>query len=101
MTDPTAAEVELEAYGPPPTSATLAAEACAAAAEQRGTPKSQFRAKADAAAEEMAAASRIAAAQADRDAAVEQARAEARRHVAAGALAMPQHLRHKTAELAR
>lgn len=39
---------------PLPTSATLAAEACAVAAEQRATPESQFRAKADAAAEEMA-----------------------------------------------
>jgi hypothetical protein len=54
VTDPTA-EVKLEAVRAAVDQRGVAAEACAVAAEQRATPESQFRAKADADAEEIAA----------------------------------------------
>jgi colicin import membrane protein len=117
VTDPTAAEAEVEAVR--------------AAAEQRAAQTDQWRAEADAAAEEMAAemtaaqaradqaeaaraaaeadrdtaaeaarqdaAARIAAAEADRDAAIEQARAEASQQVS-GAEADRDQARHLAAE---
>ena len=55
VTDPIAAEVGLEAARAAAEQRDVAAEACAVAAEQRATPEGQFRAKADAAAEEIAA----------------------------------------------
>ena len=64
VTDP-AAEVELEAVRAAADQRDVAAEACAVAAEQRATPENQFRAKADAAAEEIAAQLAVARARAE------------------------------------
>jgi colicin import membrane protein len=55
VTDPTAAEAELEAVRAAAEQRAVAAEARAAAAEQRAAEETQFRAEADAAAEEMSA----------------------------------------------
>lgn len=55
MTDPAAAEVELEAVRAAADQRDVAAEVCGVATQQRATPESQFRGKADAAAEEIAA----------------------------------------------
>jgi colicin import membrane protein len=95
LTDPTAAEAEVEAARTAAEQRATAAEAVRAAAEQRAAEADQFRAEADAAAEEMAAqlaaagrrveeadAAR-AAAEADRDTKVEHARQEAAARIAA------------------
>ena len=74
VTDPTAAEVEVETVRAAAEQRAVAAEARAAAAEQRAAEGDQFRAEADAAAEEMAG--HLAAAQASADEA-ETARANA------------------------
>jgi len=95
VTDPTAAEAEVEAVRAAAEQRAATAEARAAAAEQRTAEASQWRAEADAAAEEMA--TRLAAAQdradqaetargdaeADRDAAVQVARADAANRIKA------------------
>jgi len=65
VTDPTAAEVEVEAVRAAAEQRAVAAEARAAAAEQRAAEEGQFRAEADAAAEEMAG--HLATAQASTD----------------------------------
>ena len=90
LTDPTAAEAEVEAVRAAAEQRTATAEARAAAAEQRAATAEQLRAEADAAAEEMsehltaaqalahAAGQSAAAAEQKRDAAVARARAEAR-----------------------
>jgi hypothetical protein len=95
LTDPTAAEAEVEAVRAAAEQRAAAAEARAAAAEQRAATADQLRAEADAAAEEMsehlttaqaltqAAGQRAAAAEQERDAAVAQARAEADQRAAA------------------
>ncbi len=91
LTDPTAAEAEVEAVRAAAEQRAATAEARAAAAEQRAATDKQLRAEADAAAEEMsehltaaqAAAQRATAAEQERDAAVAQARAEANERVAA------------------
>jgi hypothetical protein len=89
VTDPTAAEAEVEAIRAAAEQRAAAAEARAAAAEQRAAEADQWRADAEAAAEEMAvqmdaAQARAAhaeaargAAETDRDAAIEQARQDA------------------------
>jgi len=91
MTDPTAAEAEIEAVRAAAEQRAATAEARAAAAEQRAAEADQWRADADAAAEEMAAAqaratetqAARAAAEADRDAAAEAARQDADARIAA------------------
>ncbi len=97
LTDPTAAEaeVEVEAVRAAAEQRAATAEDRAAAAEQRAATAEQLRAEADAAAEEMsehltaaqalaqAAEQRAAAAEKERDAAVAQARAKADERVAA------------------
>ena len=55
MTDPTAAEPEPEAVRAATDQRDVAADPCAVAGEQRATPENRFCAKADAAAEEIAA----------------------------------------------
>ena len=126
LTDPTAAEAEVEAIRAAAEQRAAAAEARAASAEQRVAEADQWRADAEAAAEEMAvqmdaaqarasqveaaraaaeadrdaaigqarhdAATRIAAAEADRDAAIEQGRAEASQQVRAAAAGRDQAL---------
>ena len=89
LTDPTAAEAEVEAVRAAAEQRAATAEARAAAAEQRAATADRLRAEADAAAEEMnehltaaqvlaqAAGQRATAAEHERDAAVGQARAEA------------------------
>ena len=95
VTDPTAAEAEVEAVRAAAEQRAAAAEARAAAAEQHVAESDQWRAEADAAAEEMAtqlaaaqeraeqAGAGRAAAEANRDAAVEAARADATARIAA------------------
>ena len=95
LTDPTAAEAEVEAVRAAAEQRAATAEARAAAAGQRAATAEQLRAEADAAAEEMsehltdaqalaqAAGRRAAAAENQRDEAVRQARAEADQRVAA------------------
>ena len=95
LTDPTAAEAEVEAVRAAAEQRAATAEARAAAAEQRAATADRLRAEADAAAEEMnehltaaqvlaqAAGQRATAAEHERDAAVGQARAEADQRVAA------------------
>jgi len=95
LTDPTAAEAEVEAVRAAAGQRAATAEARAAAAEQRAATAEHLRAEADAAAEEMsehltaaqalaqAAGQRAAAAENQRDEAVRQARAEADQRVAA------------------
>ena len=99
LTDPTAAEAEVEAVRAAAEQRAATAEARATAAEQRAATADQLRAEADAAAEEMnehltaaqaltqaltqAADQRATAAEQERDAAVAQARAEADQRVAA------------------
>ena len=89
LTDPTAAEAEVEAVRAAAEQRAAAAEARAASAEQRAATAEQFRAEADAAAEEMsehltaaqtlahAAGQSAAAAEQERDVAVARPRAEA------------------------
>ena len=95
VTDPTAAEAEVEAVRAAAEQRAATAEARAAAAEQRAAEADQWRAEADAAAEEMAtqlaatqaradqAEAARAAADTDRDAAVQAARADAAARIAA------------------
>jgi colicin import membrane protein len=95
LTDPTAAEAEVEAVRAAAKQRAATAEARAEAADQRAATAEQLRAEADAAAEEMsehltaaqalaqAAGQRAAAAEQQRDEAVQQARAEADERVAA------------------
>ena len=88
LTDPTAAEAEVEAARSAAEQRATAAEATRAAAEQRAAEADQFRAEADAAAEEMAvqlaaAERRADEAEADRDAEVEHARQDATARIAA------------------
>ncbi len=95
LTDPTAAEVEVEAVRAAAEQRAATAEARAAAAEQRAATADRLRAEADAAAEEMnehltaaqalaqAADQRATRAEKEQDAAVAQARAEAEQRVAA------------------
>jgi len=95
LTDPTAAEAEVEAVRAAAGQRAATAEARAAAAGQRAATAEQLRAEADAAAAEMsehlpdtqalaqAAGRRAAAAENQRDEAVRQARAEADQRVAA------------------
>src|SRR3984885_6337352 len=95
MTDPTAAEAEVEAIRAAAEQRAAAAEARAAAAEQRAAEADQWRGDAEAAAEEMAvqmdaaearaaqAEAVRAAAEADRDAAIGQAHHDAATRIAA------------------
>ena len=95
VTDPTAAEAEVEAIRAAAEQRAAAAEARAATDEQRAAEADQWRSDAEAAAEEMpvqmdAAQARVgqaeaarAAAETDRDAAIGQAREEAARRIAA------------------
>jgi colicin import membrane protein len=95
LTDPTAAEAEVEAVRAAAEQRAATAEARPAAAEQRAATAEQLRAEADAAAEEMSehltaaqalaqtAGQRAAAAEQERDAGVAQARTEADERVAA------------------
>ena len=88
LTDPTAAEAEVEAARSAAEQRATAAEATRAAAEQRAAEADQFRAEADAAAGEMAvqlaaAERRADEAEADRDAEVERARQDATARIAA------------------
>jgi colicin import membrane protein len=95
VTDPTAAEAEVEAIRAAAEQRAAAAEARAAAAEQRAAEADQWRADAEAAAEEMAvqmdaaqaraeqAQAASAAAETDRDAAIGQARQDAAARIVA------------------
>jgi colicin import membrane protein len=95
LTDPTAAEAEVEAVRAAAEQRAVTAEARAAAAEQRAATAEQLRAEADAAAEEMsehltaaqalaqAAGQRATASENQRDESVRQAYAEADQRVAA------------------
>src|ERR1035441_7721472 len=95
VTDPTAAEAEVDPPRPAAGQPAATAEARAAAAEQRAAEADQWRAEADAAAEEMAAQLAAAkasanqaeaargAAEADRDATVEAARQDAASRITA------------------
>lgn len=94
LTDPTAAEAEVEAVRAAAEQRAVIAEAKAADAERRAAQADQFRAEADAAAEQMseeltaaqnhanAAEQHAQAAETDRDAAVAKARADADKKVA-------------------
>jgi colicin import membrane protein len=95
LTDPTAAEVEVEAVRTAAEQRAATAEAKAADAERRAAQADQFRVEADAAAEQMseelaaaqdhatAAEERAQAAEADRDAAVARAKADAEERIVA------------------
>jgi chromosome segregation ATPase len=95
VTDPTAAEAEVEAVRAAAEQRAAAAEARAAAAEQRAAEADQWRAEADSAADEMTAQlasaqaradqaqAACAAAETDRDAATEHARQDAAARIAA------------------
>jgi hypothetical protein len=95
LTDPTAAEAEVEAVRAAAEQRAATAEAKAADAERRAAQADQFRTEADAAAEQMneeltaaqdratAAEQRALAAEADRDAAVAKAQADAEARIAA------------------
>lgn len=110
VTDPTAAEAEVEAVRAAAEQRATAAEARAAAAEQRVAEADQWRAEADAAAEEMGA--QLAAAQAraaeeeaaraaaetDRDAAIDASHADAAAQVAAAEMERDAAIRKARAE---
>ena len=95
LTDPTAAEAEVEAVRAAAEQRAVTAEAKAADAERRAAQADQFRTEADAAAEQMseelttaqaratAAEDRAQAAEAERDAAVARAKADAEARIAA------------------
>jgi colicin import membrane protein len=95
LTDPTAAEAEVEAVRAAAEQRAVTAEAKAADAERRAAQADQFRTEADAAAEQMseeltaaqdrasAAEERAQAAEADRDAAVARAKADTEARIAA------------------
>lgn len=95
LTDPTAAEAEVEAVRASAEQRAVTAEAKAADAERRAALADQFRAEADAAAEQIseelaaaedrasAAEERAQAAEAERDAAVAKAKADAEERIAA------------------